>query len=284
MLDGSEWSVLGILPNIKPSTDLEIIAGEFGIFSAESSRVGISEPELRSDWEWVLTHFQDGYGSPYFPAVTCQRTENVACGLDGIKYRDFRNAVCISCLFLVRTQRINPSGPSHSDAFNVHPVLVKEAGGFGHNSPATFGVHDIEVFRGFPSLEYFFPIEWDGALDRGTYRSLSEMQGTYESGELCGELERRLWRSIDIAFKALHVPGLYPISVTGMGSLVVLWVSAIETLTGIVNQDPSKQLLSGILAKYPWVHPAMQEKVLCGKRKVFRDSWHSAESPPSGVT
>jgi len=105
MLDGSEWSVLGILPNIKPSTDLEIIAGEFGIFSAESSRVGISEPELRSDWEWVLTHFQDGYGSPYFPAVTCQRTENVACGLDGIKYRDFRNAVCISCLFLVRTQR-----------------------------------------------------------------------------------------------------------------------------------------------------------------------------------
>jgi hypothetical protein len=222
------WAGQAILPNLALQ----------GPISARSiALVPIDDPFLRvganlAAWRDFARRFTDQCGRRIECSVLIAQPHKLRRG-SGIA---FRNAIALSAICRgwrrQRTQRYGIWAPKYADQFAIHPyVLSDDVSRLVVSTPALRGIDDKARFRGqsFPGIPHLRLAPWDS--DEWLQTALLKLwEGRFHRGSKVERTSERVFRSLEIAFRAAGVPSTSGGSIHDFGTCLALWVSAIEVL------------------------------------------------------
>lgn len=248
----SEWELLYVLPNLGLTEpfDTEYIS----IVPNDDKRIDeiISKhPAPKA----LLSRFRSIYGHNIEPSAIIRRIDfpEILRKYDHIL--SFRNLFAISSLVLAWTNRNRDSqmlSPAYSDYFDFYPVQPNDDGKYLIIRSGAFGSSIIpDQFEG-QSLPYISNTLFSPHPDADLIKSLLSLwQDTINRGTESKDYFK-LFRSLEIAYMALSVPGTAEMTLNEFGLRISLWISAFET---IFHPGGGKQVnfstVSDELFKYP---------------------------------
>ena len=251
--------------------------GEIAIVSPRDERVQAFVqrfPEAGS----LLKSFRDEQGRPVEPATLIVREETaLQMKRQMSPLVSFRNAAAVSHLLLGRARAINDNAWSvvvWSDTFDFHPASISLTGTITVISPAVMSFAlDAEKYNATPSPgipEAGPRLFGDGYLARALG---SEWKRRFLNRRREDSFGRVLFRSLELAYIAAATPLKNQASLHDLGTLVALWVNALEILA---HPGKGKQVqqtnVVDLLGAYQWEEPRLQQpryKLKIG-RKVKR--------------
>ena len=273
-----EWEMAFVLPNLRldPEADdpwvpqIDLGLDEIAIVSPRDERVQAFTQRFPETGPF-LASFRDEQGEQVEPAVLVVRRDVVErMGRTLSPLVSFRNAAALAHLLLGRTREINGNRWSvarWSDSFDFHPASIDLAGSLTLITPAVLSFSlEAKHYNATPSPgipEVGPRLFSDGYLARALG---AEWRRRFVIRRRDDSFGRVLFRSLELAYMASATPLKNQASLHDLGSLVSLWISALEILAhpgpgAIVHQTHVIDLLAG----YEWHH-----NVLRAPRYVIR--------------
>ncbi len=206
----------------------------------------------------LLTNFVDPFGNALDPVALITRNvgRNQRPTLDDIVA--FRNVVAIAALIVQWSRAYNDlgnGGVRYSDSFDLYPIIPTMDNVRLLISSATLeGYEPPDSFRGQCSAEIVYPYHHPLRLRDRTL--LDPLLLQWRRRFVQGRKEWKttaLFRSLAIAFQAARAPSENRGTLYDLGTRVVLWVSAFETLVhpGKGGRSDLSKVLN-LLSQAPW--------------------------------
>ncbi len=228
----SDWLPVLVMPNLEVK---EMIGtDDVAMVPATDPRVtaaGAEQPNLRE----FLRRFTDAFGEKHTPAVLAIRTDTPYGYKDVSAIAGFRDALAVATIPAGRALQLTHGGgmgyPVWSETFEYYPWMLSK---FGEHliaqTPAMMGTHSVDRFHGqitpgLPQTEVE-KHNVDGPIFDAIMRRWSRRFGEDE----VGWEDRALFRSLNMAFQAMMMPGGVEYGFYDVGRLLTLWISAFEIL------------------------------------------------------
>jgi len=262
-----EWDLLMVLPNLK--LDKPFGTDLLAIVPLKDDRIGkIIRGNAAS--KSLLTRFETQRGDTVEPSALIRRRDFPKALDEYDHILGFRNVIAVSCL--VRTWTSWDWGaqmlsPAYSDYFDFYPVTPGRNGSLMVNNPALLSYGEPSKFRGQTSAylgESMFPPQPDNDLLKPLL---------HKWGQIALRLKQETWsdrallRSLDIAYRAMSLPGTVLPTILEYGTRIGLWCSAFETL---FHPGPGKEIsaakVKSRLARYPWQRRRLRRQAFIVKR------------------
>ena len=258
----TDWTPIILLPNL----GLEITFEAEGIALVPSSDQRVQAfamgcPKLAE----LLNRFHTPFGKKVQPSVLIvdSAVMSVPVTLDAVT--DFRNIAAISVILYERSLSACWPGTARvkwAESFDFYPWMIgKDGHTFVGNSPALFGVHDVDAFDGqtFPALE---SLEIDASrVDSSLFGKLTQEWVKRYIDQKVEWRSTALFRSLSTALHGSRLPSSTAPTIYDAGRLVPLWISALEILVhqGEGHHAGYKQVFD-LLESIVWRKPELSKK------------------------
>ncbi len=265
------WQLGFVLPNFQVPLTVTDLAGFMALASYRDVRVtNIRQNQRGADK--FLDGFRDVYDARQQPGAVIWRNDICQDRVSLKTFVDFRNIVALAAILLGwagldSRQPVTPSNPLWSDAFDFHPGRLNSEGSIEIYNPAqNVFSHPQTPFVGMPSPHIpvyrdSFMLDWPllakllQSWDRVYIRSDNEVNTKqYEP----------LFRSLEMAYRALSVPIHNEGTIYDFGTSLALWVSALEILSHPDPTDTKKKVnlwhVCAVLARAQWYDDRLKKQ------------------------
>lgn len=226
------WTPVLVLPNLGmrgSSVECEIAA----IVGSTHARVAEVIAEHRN-FGVFLSKFHGQFGEAVHPTVLMIKADAAPSYFTAEAVSAFRDLVALSVVPLARAWRLNSLRAqrlAYSNAFAFYPWMMgRDYEDLYCFTPAFMGVHFLSEFSGqsYPEQSQVSLAEDD--IDVPVVTSLMSRWRKRYDGD--GDWhDRALFRSLNMANEAAHMPGSTAVTFHEFGRSLALWVSAFEILT-----------------------------------------------------
>lgn len=228
----SEWIPLLAMPNL--SLHEPVGDGDIAVAPIDDNRITeavTEQPRIGT----FLNRFTDTFGVPVRPSVLIIRREANTAYRDISAIAGFRDLLAVATIPNARARQITHGGgmgtPVWGETFSIYPWMVDRHGSnLIGKTPAMFGSHDVETFRGQTDagLPQYSLAAYD--LDRPVFDEIL-LRWHRRFGSIDARWEdRALFRSLNMARAAMLMPGGVEYGFYDVGRLLTLWISALEIL------------------------------------------------------
>lgn len=204
----------------------------------------------------ILGYFVDAFGKPYSPAVLiAAKSAPTSVRHSVAAIVAFRNALAIPILLRARAAIASSGGgveTTWSDSFEFHPIRISSRGRAVMWSPAlSSGISETAKLR--LSHSPYVPLSgrrlWP---DHYLLRSLGRAwQRQFNPKQCKSPWNHSLFRSLEVAFRALGVGAKNEGSIHDYGDEIAQWVSALEILAWPANKHANADHVLSLLSGYP---------------------------------
>lgn len=261
------WKLGFVLPNFQVPLTVSDLSGFVALASCNDSKVTDIRPNQRGA-DKFLDGFRGVYDTPQRPGAIIWRDDICLDGLSLTTFVDFRNIVALAAILPGwaqldpdPTSGVIPANPLWSDAFDFHPGRLTSEGAIQIYNPSQMVVsHPETPFTGMPAPH--LPVYRDVfAPDYPLLASLLQAwELRYMRRRSRGEVNEPLFRSLEMAYRALRVPISNEGTVYDFGTSLALWVSALEILAHPDAEDVNVVHVLELLAKATWHAPQLGSK------------------------
>ncbi|HEX9392425.1 MAG TPA: hypothetical protein VF928_14025 [Usitatibacteraceae bacterium] len=221
----------------------------------------------------LVTHFADQFGRKRKPSILIA-TDDVPKRMDAI--RDFRNALSIAAICRAWEFQLNSDLAGamydYSGYFDLYPyTLSKNNDLLIINSPALMGIDSVEDFRGQTSAELAVGAPRSNWLDERLFQELLAQWTNLYIRRKSSRATSRLFRSLEMAFRASAIPYANRASIDDYGAQISLWVSALEILVWEESKRSSPKAVCNVLGRLPTENRILKRKAYVafyGKERV----------------
>ncbi|PSR23870.1 MAG: hypothetical protein C7B45_00860 [Sulfobacillus acidophilus] len=268
------WQLGFVLPNLQVPLTVNDLSGFVALASYRDSRVTDIRQNQRGA-DKFLDGFRDVYGAQQQPGSIIWRDDICQDRLSLKTFVDFRNIVALAAILpgwagLEPRRPVTPKNPLWSDAFDFHPGRLNSEGAIEIYNPAqTVFSHPQTPFIGMPAPHV--PVYHDSfMLD---WPLLANLLQTWDhlylrpDNETNAKKYEPLFRSLEMAYRALSVPIHNEGTIYDFGTSLALWVSALEILA---HPDPidKKQKVDlwhvlEVLARAQWNDERLKKQEFC---------------------
>ncbi len=214
----------------------------------------------------LLDGFHDIYNHAQQPSTMIWRDDISYPRCRMKMFVDFRNVVAISAILpgwaaIEPDRPVTPHNPLWSDAFHFYPARLAPNGSISTINPAlAVGSHSTTPFRGmpYPGIPVYtdaFSLDWP---------LFAHLMGAWEKRYLRAGTAWRthepLFRSLEMAYRALELPISNEAGMYDFGTSLGLWVSACEILA---HADQEYVMLTDVLTQLEratWSDPLLQQR------------------------
>ncbi|CAA7600861.1 Hypothetical protein DEACI_1514 [Acididesulfobacillus acetoxydans] len=264
--NSNDWKLGYVLANLKIKEPVESNSGAIALVPFNDRRLtGIQTASNGA--KKLLNGFHDMYGKPTCPSAIIYY-ESAPEGVKSIPAMvDFRNCVAMSYILpgwgqMDFAQISSPSNPLWSDFFDFYPALVDSRDAISSINPAQeiFGGKNAP-FEGMSS-PYVTQPPGEFIVDTNLLSLLiSKWEQRYVSPGTDKWDGRKLFRSLEMAYRVLSLPVKNEGSIHDFGSSIALWVSAFEILAHPEDGKVDKTVVFELLRKAPsWYYEELLDK------------------------
>jgi hypothetical protein len=275
IISNEEWKLGYVLANFKIKEPIEDMSNTIAIVPFNDFRL-YKIQENSKGAKKLLNGFRDEFGNVVHPSALIYRYDAPEKVKSISAMVDFRNCVAISFILpgwgqMNFSQPSSPSNPLWSDFFYFYPVFVSSRDTLAIMNPAlSVGSSENAPFSGMPSpyvkqynSKYMVDINLlNLLLLNWGERYINPGRETWD--------KRKLFRSLEMAYRALALPIINEGGVNDFGSSISLWVSAFEILAHPKNEDVNKTIVFELLRKARWNQPDLLHKyfrIRIGKKR-----------------
>lgn len=255
-----DFMPVAVLPNISISENIE---------TNFSALVPVHDIRVRNlcsahpTFNKFLSKFTDVFGRKIAPSVFLFKPtiEHPRPTFDAVaSFRDMAYICTIPCNQASLIEHENPHRPLWSDYFNFHPwMLDRDYEYLIGNSPAFTGLDKLDGFRGQSSPNLFAMSS--GVTDKPLLNALTRKWEDHYFVNHQDKAEARLFRSLNMAFRAGEMPSGMQVNAYDAGRLIALWVSAFEILAHPEKGSVSSRVVRELISKTEWLYKAAAEPV-----------------------
>lgn len=252
------WTLAYVLPNLQLRSPVETLSGAVAIVPHSDPRLTVIK-QTSNVAETLLDGFRDIYSHRLEPSAVILRDDAPTKVKSVPAIVDFRNSVALSCILpgyaQLRPSLGSPINPLWSDAFAFYPVTVSRGGTLITITPAvSIGSSPGTPFMGMPNpglVVYSDRMHVD-------FRLLGLLLRCWERRYVRPGREtwklRAVFRSLEMAYRALEVPIANESSIHDAGTALALWVSAFEILAHSANRTDkiNESHVLTMLRVVPW--------------------------------
>jgi len=274
----NEWKLGYVLANLEIREPFEVRSNSIALVPFDDPRLFNIQKESKGA-KILLNGFRDEYEHPVHPSAVIYRDSAHEKIKSASAIVDFRNCVAMSCILpgwgqMNLKQPSSPSNPLWSDFFDFYPVFVDSRDTLASMNPALqiFGSENAP-FAGMPSPYVKQPNDRFMVDTNLLCLLISKWEDRYISPGTESWDRRKLFRSIEMAYRALSLPVKNEGGINDFGSSLALWVSAFEIIAHPENEDVKETIVFELLRKAQWNHPNLRYKyfrVHLGKKKQKR--------------
>ncbi len=276
------WQLGFVLPNFQVPLTATDLSGFMALASYRDVRVTNIRQNQRGT-DKFLDGFRDVYDARQQPGAVIWRNDICQDRVSLKTFVDFRNIVALAAILpgwagLDPRQPVTPSNPLWSDTFDFHPGRLNTQGAIEIYNPAqnVFSSHNTP-FVGMPSPHipvYKDPFAPDWPL---LAKLLRVWELRYLRAHTSVKEHEPLFRSLEMAYRALQVPIHNEGTIQDFGTSLGLWVSAFEILAHPSQRKVQLTDVLDLLARAKWVEPRLRHRRFIVKYRKQRLSATFAE-------
>lgn len=277
-MSASGWTLAYVLPNLELRWPVETLSGVVAMVPHSDPRLAAIKATSNAALK-LLGGFRDIYSHHLEPSAVICRDDAPEKVKTVTAVVDFRNCVAMSSIApgyaQLRPSMGTPINPLWSDAFAFYPMAVSRSDTLITITPAAnIGSSPGTPFMGMPNpglVVYSDPFHID-------FRLLGLLLQAWERRYVRPGREawnlRAMFRSMEMAYRALEVPIANESSMYDAGTTFALWVSAFEILVHGAQRESEvgeADVLTA-LSKVPWAAPRLHHRRYSTRRRDKKGS------------
>lgn len=272
-MSASAWTLASVLPNLQLCWPIDTLSGVVAMVPHSDRRLATIRATSNAAAK-LLDGFRDIYSNRLEPSAVIVRDDAPEKVKTVNALVDFRNCVAMSSIAPGYAQLRPPTGtpinPLWSEAFAFYPIKVSRSDTLITITPAVnIGSSPGTPFMGMPNpglVVYSDRFHID-------FRLLGLLLQAWERRYVRPGREawnlRAVFRSMEMAYRALEVPIANESSVHDSGTTFALWVSAFEILAHAAKREGEvgEADVLDALSKVPWADPRLHHRRYAMRRR-----------------
>ncbi|QRF23599.1 hypothetical protein FY534_07895 [Alicyclobacillus sp. TC] len=261
----SIWKLGYVLSNLEIRESFEVNSNTVALVPFDDPRL-LKIQEVSKGANKLLNGFRDEYGHSRSPSALIYRDDAPDKVKSVTAMVDFRNCIAMACILpgwghMNFSQISSPSNPLWSDFFDLYPVVVGSQDTLiVINAALMVGSSENAPFVGMPSPYIKQPSDRFMVDFNLLQLLLAKWEERYIKPGSDNWDRRKLFRSLEMAYRALTLPVKNQGGMHDFGSSLALWVSALEILAHPKDKGVNKTTVFELLSRAQWRNPPLRHR------------------------